>query len=87
MPVNLRWSIQETEAALRGVAPSLVFVDADLLHKYGLVLASHSVITLSGEAGIGGHADSAGHMHATASRPARCGQSSGYSPAFQRLQW
>ena len=85
MPVNLRWSIQETEAALRGVAPSLVFVDADLLHKYGLVLASHSVITLSAEAGTGGHADSAGHMHATASRQVRCGQSSGYSRAFQRL--
>ncbi len=80
MPVNLRWSVQETEAALRGVAPSLVFVDADLLQQYQLVVASYTVVTLNAEAGTLQHADCAGHMHATASREVRYGQSSGYLP-------
>ena len=50
VPINLRWSVPETEAALENVAASLVFVDADLLSNFHSVLSSYRCIVI--EAGV-----------------------------------
>ncbi len=47
VPINLRWSIQEAAAALKGVAAELVFVDADLIQKYSPFLAEQRCIVLN----------------------------------------
>ena len=46
VPINLRWSVPEAEAALRNVAASLVFVDADSLSNFHSVLSSYRCIVI-----------------------------------------
>ena len=46
VPINLRWSIEEAAAALTGVAAELLFVDADLAHKYSPIFAERQCIVL-----------------------------------------
>ena len=53
VPINLRWSVPETEAALKNVAASLVLVDADLLSIFLSVLSSYRCIVI----GSGAHAE------------------------------
>ena len=53
VPINLRWSIEETAAALQSAAAELLFVDADLVQKYRSVLAERRCIVVSAGEGTG----------------------------------
>ena len=50
VPISLRWSIPETVAALKDVAASLVFVDADILSNYHSALSGYRCIVLDFQA-------------------------------------